>query len=341
MPYDYIDTKYLNLLSSQLEQFKRKNDTLWNFRCVYCGDSQTNKNKARGYVFQIEGNYIFKCHNCGQGASLPNLIKHVNPQLHKQYVLEKFSDKKPKETTGKTKTEFRFKKKPAYQKTALKDLKKISQLRPDHKARLWVEKRLIPNSKHYKLYYAPKFYEFAQKFAPDKYPNIKKDEPRLIIPFVDANGELIAFQGRAFGKSDLRYITVKVNPEAPKIFGLDTIDRTKTVYVVEGPIDSLFVENACAMAGSGISNESLGKLGTEDIVFIFDNEPRNKEIVSLIEKRITAGYAVVIFPDYIEEKDINDMVLGGRDIEEIQSIISNNVFKGLNAKMRLSEWRKI
>jgi hypothetical protein len=129
-----------------------------------------------------------------------------------------------------------------------------------------------------------------------------------------------------------------VNEEAPKIFGLDTIDRTKTVYIVEGPIDSLFLNNACAMAGSGISNESLGKLGTDDIVFVFDNEPRNKEIVGLIEKRIDNGYKVVIFPDYIEEKDINDMVLAGI---EIQSIISNNVFNGLGAKTRLSEWRKV
>ena len=338
---DYIDTKYLNLLSSQLEQFKRKDDTLYNMRCPYCGDSQKNKNKARGYVFQKEGNYIFKCHNCGQGASLPNLIKHVNPQLHKQFVLEKFGNNKPKETNASTNTALKFKKKPAYQKTALKDLKKISQLAPDHPARLWVEKRKIPKSKHYKLYYAPKFYEFAKKFAPKKYGVIKKDEPRLIIPFVDANGELIAFQGRAFGKTDLRYITVKVNEEAPKIFGLDTIDRTKTVYVVEGPIDSLFVENACAMAGSGISNESIDKIGTDDIVFVFDNEPRNKEIVGLIEKRVNSGYKVGIFPDYIEEKDINDMVLGGRDLEEIQSIISNNVFQGLGAKTRLSEWRKV
>ena len=341
MAHDYIDTKFLNLLSANLEQFKKKDDTLYNMRCPYCGDSQTNKNKARGYVFQVEGNYIYKCHNCGHGASLPNLIKHVNPQLHKQYVMEKFSGNKPKEKSAKTKTEMRFKKKPAYQKTALKDLKKISQLRIDHPARLWVEKRLIPKNMHYKLYFAPKFYEFAKKFAPKKYGVITKDEPRLIIPFVDTNGELVAFQGRAFGKTDLRYITVKVNEEAPKIFGLDTIDRTKTVYVVEGPLDSLFLDNACAMAGSGISDESISKIGTDDIVFVFDNEPRNKEIVGLIEKRISNGYKVVIFPDYIEEKDINDMVIAGRDPEEIQSIISNNVFNGLNAKMRLSEWRKI
>ena len=339
MPYDYIDTKYLNLLSSQLEQFKRKNDTLWNFRCPYCGDSQTNKNKARGYVFQIEGNYIFKCHNCGHGASLPNLIKHINPQLHKEFVFEKFAGNKPKENSAKTKTELKFKKKPAYQKTALKELKKISQLRSDHPAKLWVEKRLIPNSKHYKLYYAPKFFEFAKKFAPEKYGEIKKDEPRLIIPFVDANGELIAFQGRAFGKSDLRYITVKVNKEAPKIFGLDTINRNEPVYVVEGPIDSLFLDNAVAMGGADLSNKEA--IGTDNLIFVMDNEPRNKDIINRIDKLINENYKVVIFPDYIKEKDINDMVMSGRSVLEISDIISNSVYLGMGGNTRLSEWRKV
>ena len=339
MPYDYIDTKYLNLLSSQLEQFKRKNDTLWNFRCPYCGDSQSNKNKARGYVFQVEGNWIFKCHNCGHGASLPNLIKHINPQLHKEFVFEKFAGNKPKENSAKTKTELKFKKKPAYQKTALKELKKISQLRSDHPAKLWVEKRLIPNSKHYKLYYAPKFFEFAKKFAPEKYGEIKKDEPRLIIPFVDANGELIAFQGRAFGKSDLRYITVKVNKEAPKIFGLDTINRNEPVYVVEGPIDSLFLDNAVAMGGADLSNKEA--IGTDNLIFVMDNEPRNKDIINRIDKLINENYKVVIFPDYIKEKDINDMVMSGRSVLEISDIISNSVYLGMGGNTRLSEWRKV
>ena len=337
MHFDYVDTKYLNLLSSQLEQFKNKGNNLWNFRCPYCGDSQTSKTKARGYVFQKEGSFIYKCHNCGEGASLPNLIKYVNPNLHKEYVLEKFKGGNTAPKTGSTDTKLKFKPKPKYEKGALSNLKKISQLSPNHPAKKWVEKRQIPNNKHYKLYYAPKFYEFASEF---KKFNTGNDEPRLIIPFVDINGELIAFQGRAFGKSDLRYITIKVDEDAPKIFGLDTIDREKTVHIVEGPLDSLFLENACAMAGSGISNESLLKLGTEDYVFVFDNEPRSKEIVGLIEKRINAGHRVVIWPDSIKQKDINDMVLAGKSPVEIQKIINDNTVFGLSAQTRLSEWRK-
>jgi hypothetical protein len=340
---DYIDKKYINLLSPQLENFKDKGNGVYNCRCVYCGDSQTNKSKARGYIFPKEGSFIYKCHNCGKGASLNNLIKEVNPQLHKEYSLERFSDgKKPRSViTGKTRTVKKFQKRPVYLKTSLGKLKKISQLPVDHPARKYVQKRKIPTDQHYKLFYAPKFYEFARTFAPDKFKDIEKDEPRLVIPFINKNGELMGFQGRAFGKSSLRYITIKVNQDAPKIFGLDTIDRSKPVYVVEGPIDSMFLDNCVAMGGADLTEASLKYVGTKDLVFVMDNEPRNKEILSRIEKIIDMGYNVSLFPENIEQKDINDMVLAGLDPIEVQVLISKNTVGGLAAKAKLSEWRKI
>jgi transcription elongation factor Elf1 len=339
---DYIDSKYINILSPQLEQFKDKGNGVYNFRCPYCGDSQTNKTKARGYIFQKEGKPIYKCHNCGQGSSLQNLVKHVNPQLYKEYTLERFAGgEKPKENTGSTKTSLRFKKRPQYLKTPLGKLKKVSQLDVAHPVKKYVESRKIPKRFHYKLFYAPKFNAFAHQFAPDKFDVLDKDEPRLILPFLNRNNELMGFQGRAFGKTSLRYITVKIDEDAPKIFGLDAIDRSKTVYIVEGPIDSMFLDNAVAMAGADVSSDSLRLLGANDVVFVFDNEPRSKEIVKRIEKMIDMGYNISLFPDYVEEKDINDMILAGRDVEEIQAIISNNTFAGLSAKAKLSEWKKV
>jgi len=338
---DYIDTKYIQLLSASLENFKNKGNNTYNFRCPYCGDSQTNKSKARGYIFDKEGKPIYKCHNCGQGATLNNLLKHVNPVLHKQYALERFgTQERRKPTTPTTKTHLRFQKRPEYLKTPLGKLKKVSQLDPEHPVRQYVTKRGIPKRVHFKLFYAPKFYEFARQFAPSKFTDIDKDEPRLIIPFIDRNKQLVGFQGRSFSKNGLRYITVKIDEEAPKIFGLDTVDRSKTVYIVEGPIDSMFLENAVAMAGSDLSAEALNAIGSNDIVFVFDNEPRNKEILKRIEKVADLGYSIALFPDYVKEKDINDMVLAGRDAEEVQAIISNNTYQGLKAKAKLSEWRK-
>lgn len=340
---DYIDSKYLNLLSAQLRNFKRKSDTLWNFSCPYCGDSQKNQTKARGYVFLKEGKHIFKCHNCGVGSSLNNLIKFVNPNLHKEYAMERFTDKsRTKPTVAKTKTDLRLQRKPDYLKnTPLSKLKKISQLPVDHPARKYILARKIPTNQHYRLFYASKFYKFCNECVPNKFDlDNLKDEPRLVIPFIDQNDRLIGFQGRAFGKTQPKYITIMLDENAPKIYGLDKADLSTPLTVVEGPIDSMFLHNAVAMAGADASLRGLN-ISAVDAVFCYDNEPRSREIIRRMEKAIDNGYAVVIFPNTIEEKDINDMVLCGRDPEEIQAIISSNTFKGLSAKAKLSEWRKV
>jgi hypothetical protein len=338
----YVDSKYIHLLSSQLGHFKRKSNDLYNFRCPYCGDSQSNKNKARGYVFQKEGSYIFKCHNCGQGASLSNLIKYVDPEMHKQYVAERFVNKDRKETpTPPKKTPLhKFQRRANYLKTPLGKLKKISQLQAGHPVRNYVNKRKIPTDQHYKLFYAPKFYEFVNTMVPNKVSPPSTDEPRLVIPFLDSSKNLIGFQGRAFGKSQPKYITIMLDEESLKVYGMDSVDWRKPVAVVEGPIDSMFLDNAIAMAGADVSNlESL--YGNSELVYVYDNEPRNVEIVRRIDKAIEAGKSVVIFPNNIKEKDINDMILAGMPREEIQAIISNNTFSGLMAKTKLSEWRKV
>ena len=334
----YIDAKYLNLISAQLRNFKRKNDNLWNFSCPYCGDSTKDKTKARGYVFQREGKYIFKCHNCGQGASLSNLVKHVNPHLHKEYVLETFGDRineKKRDEPKYKKVDVRKLRKPKWI-DQLNGINKISQLKFDHPAKKYVEKRRIPKSQHYKLFYAPKFYRWVNSLVPDKFPNIQKDEPRLVIPFINENEELIGFQGRAFGKSQPKYITIMLDEDAPKIFGLDSVRWNTPVVIVEGPIDAMFLPNAIAMAGS-----DSARFSADSVVYCWDNEPRSVENLKRMERAIDDGKSIVIWPDYIEEKDINDMVMAGRDIDEISAIISNNTFKGLMAKAKLSEWRKV
>lgn len=334
---NYIDTKYLHLASSQLDCFKRKNDNLYNFRCPYCGDSQTNKNKARGYVFLKEGNFIFKCHNCGIGSSIANLIKHINPEMHKQYVAEKFVNNKRQEYKP-DKNPIVFKKRNYHQKTPLKALKKVSQLAPEHPAKKYVQTRKIPTVAHRKLFYAPKFASFVNSIIPNKL-NEKYNEPRLIIPFFDEDEKLFGFQGRAFGNSDIKYITIMLEDKA-KIFGLDEADKRKRIYVTEGPIDSLFLPNSLAMAGSDFDT-FLEKNLIKDVVIIYDNESRSSQIISKITKTINLGHKVVIWPNYLKEKDINDMVLSGRTPEQVLSIIEENTFDGIRAKAKLSEWRKV
>jgi DNA replicative helicase MCM subunit Mcm2 (Cdc46/Mcm family) len=135
----------------------------------------------------------------------------------------------------------------------------------------------------------------------------------------------------------MRYITIKVIKDAPKIFGLDRVDINKRVYVVEGPIDSLFLYNAIAVAGSNLDSEYLK---FNDSIFIMDNERRNKEIIKKMEKIIEEGRTICIWPESVEEKDLNDMILAGYTPKEIQGIIDKNSHKGLDAEISLGEWRK-
>ena len=122
---------------------------------------------------------------------------------------------------------------------------------------------------------------------------------------------------------------------SPKVYGLDKVDKSKTVYVVEGPFDSTFVDNAIAMCGADVSLDSLE---IEDLVYVYDNEPRNREICQRIEKVIKAGKKIVIFPSKILEKDINDMVIAGHDVE---SILRSNTYHTLKAQIKFNEWKKL
>ena len=159
--------------------------------------------------------------------------------------------------------------------------------------------------------------------------------PVSSFPLYTEDGDLFGFQGRALGPSKVKYITIMLNDDVPKVYGLDKVDKSKTVYVVEGPFDSTFVDNAIAMCGADVSLDSLE---IEDLVYVYDNEPRNREICQRIEKVIKAGKKIVIFPSKILEKDINDMVIAGHDVE---SILRSNTYHTLKAQIKFNEWKKL
>ena len=319
------------ILSSQLQRFKKTGDFLYNFRCPYCGDSQKSQSKARGFVFRKESNLIYKCHNCGVGASFNNMLKYVDPKLHKDYILERYKPNEPDVPDIGKFTQPKFMKGPS----PLKSLKKISSLKHDHPVKRFVDNRRIPSTLHFELFFAPKFYEWVNKVVPNKFPSLKGDHPRLVIPFFDENNKLFAFQGRAFGNEIPKYITIILDPDKNKIYGLNRLDSTKQIQVTEGPIDSMFLDNCVAVAGADFSG-----LPVDNTTIIFDNERRNVEILKQIEKTIDLGYNVVLWPDDVKEKDIHDMILAGRTKEEVQSIINKNSYQGNMAKIRFVTWRK-
>lgn len=339
---NWLDTKYVNLLSPRLERFKRVQGN-FNFRCPICGDSKTNKTKARGWILSKGDRSRFYCHNCTASMRFPIFLKTLDPTLYYEYIKDSLLDKneKPKDPVH----EFADKmKKPVFIKTtALNKLKKMSQLAHDHPAKVYIDSRKIPTNQHHKLFYAPKFKKWVNEIIPNKFENLDHDEPRLIIPFLDQNKELFGFQGRSFRKkSDIKYITIMLDESKPKMFGMDTIDPGKTVYIFEGPIDAMFIPNSMASAGGRIdSNLKLTNFRKENIVIVYDNEPRNAETVKKMESAIDEGYRVCIWPDHVEIKDINDMVLSGISPVMIQQMIDANTFTGLSAKLRHATWKKI
>ena len=122
-----------------------------------------------------------------------------------------------------------------------------------------------------------------------------------------------------------------------KIYGIDRIDDKKDIYVVEGPFDSLFVENCIAVAQSDLRVSQY----KEKSILIPDNEPRNKELCKQIKKFIDNNYRIVLWPSAIKEKDINEMILSGKTKKEIKTIIDNNTYQGTKALMQFSMWRKV
>jgi predicted RNA-binding Zn-ribbon protein involved in translation (DUF1610 family) len=322
---DLIDSKYIGLVSSRLQKFKRVKADLYNFRCPLCGDSQKNKNKTRGYLYAVKVNTNFKCHNCGASMSFNNFLKEIDPTLHKQYTLEKFKEG----FTGKNfvveEPKFEFSK-PIFQKKL--DLPKASEVPV---AKEYLEKRRIDSEK---FYFSHKFKEWTNT-QKQTFHSISRDEPRIIIPIFDLDKNFVGFQGRALGPSSNKYITVMISDDAPKIYGLDKIKVEDPIYIVEGPFDSTFIENSVAMCGSDVDIRSFGWC---NYIWVFDNEPRNREIVNRISKTIDRGDKIVIWPNTVEQKDINDMMLAGH---QVMDVIKSNTYSGLEAKIKFNNWKKV
>ena len=319
-----VDSKYIGLVSPRLQKFKRVKSNLYNFRCPICGDSKKNKSKTRGYFYTIKADVNFRCHNCGASMTFSNFLKEIDPVIHKQYVFERFKQGSTGRGTVVEEPKFNFE--------APKFKQKINLPKADTNqiAKEYLEKRKLNPSD---FYYASKFKTWTNSHK-KTFENEKFDEARIIIPLFYKDS-WIGFQGRSLIPNSVKYITVIFNEQSPKIFGLDNIRRDAPVFVTEGPFDSTFLCNSIAMCGA---DGDVGKWGVSNPVWVYDNEPRSKEITSRISDTIDRGESVVIWPSNVYEKDINDMVLAGHDV---QSIVESNTCSGLEAKLKFTNWKKI
>jgi transcription elongation factor Elf1 len=340
---NWLESKYVGLISSRLRNYSKKSGDLYNFSCPFCGDSENNKKKARAYIYTKKDKTMFHCHNCTVTHGFTNFIKLFDFQLYSEFCLERLkSEKTPQqidleEFVAKMKT-------PVFLKSGpLKGLKKISQLSPDHNTKLYVANRKIPNPYHAKMFHCPNFFSWTNELIPGKFDDevLLYDEPRLLIPFINKEGQMHAFQGRSLDpKSNTKYITIVLDDEKPKIWGLDDVLFSKTTYVFEGVLDAMFIQNSIATAGGDLSS-SVTKLPKDKIVIVYDNEPRSIETRKKLDKAIINGYNVCIWPTNLEHKDVNIMILAGLSADFIRYIIDTNTYRDLKAKLALNMWSKV
>jgi len=339
-----IDLKYTLLLTPRFEKFQRKQDYLFACRCPLCGDSKKNLSKMRGYIYRKVNNLFYRCHNCGQSMSIGNLIKTLDGSLFKEYLMERyksgevFKDNKvkiaidvPSFKFGKLKTDIQY-----------ENAERCDKLSKEHFCIKYCESRKMTKDILSMLYYTDNYKKFCDEIYPTHGKEITADK-RLVIPFYDENNSLVAISGRALENASekLRYVTIRTNESNEKlVYGMDRIDLKQPVYIVEGPIDSLFLNNCLA---SGDSNLALTakNIKAEKIILIYDNEPRNKEVMKLMQNAIKLGHNVVIWPDTIKGKDINEMIMNGMSQSDLQDIISSNTFEGLRAQTKFTFWKKV
>jgi len=333
------------MVASRLDVCKWKNEKTLNHRCPYCGDSQKNKHKARGYHFQVEQNFVYKCHNCGKSTSSVHFLKDNFPDIHREYLKEYLQEKGGKVKVKKRKmpsaNDFKFVPKSKPLNTSVDESLPAVCVRAWERtqSREYLQDRHIDDEVIKELWFVQQAQSLSY-LSPKYKDRVLGNDSRIVFPFYSENGELIGISGRAINDSPLRYLTMRFVDDVPLIYNLNNVDKSKTIYVTEGPIDSLFLPNSIAVGGSDFKKIQHLK---ENAIIIYDNEPRNTVILKKIEEVIEDGYRVCLWTDKRVDglKDINDMIMKGLKKEELVEIIDSCTYKGLSAKLKLQEYKKI
>jgi DNA primase len=339
-----VDNKYVRLISGRLRNFKQKKENHYNFSCPICLDSKKNLSKARGYVYQKGTDLFYKCFNCNAGTNIAGLLKVIDGSLYKEYTLERYkSGELNNSNTANSILQISV---PKFDKVVKKKTfdhaEWCDKLPEGHFCLEYLKHRKIDKSHYKRLLFTQHYKQFIDALVPNHEKQLL-DDARLVIPFYDRYNELIAVSGRALQTSDktLRYVTIRTNDSEEKlVYGLDRVNLNEKVYLVEGPIDSLFLNN-CVASGDANLALTAKSISADEIVLIFDREKRNKQVVKMIESAIKSNYSVVIWPDSVEGKDINEMIMNGKTSDEIQKIIDSNTFKGIQAQLKFNLWKKV
>lgn len=329
----WIDEKYIHLLSGQLSHFRKQSRYTYTFRCPLCGDSEKRKNKTRGYFFLHQQKYFFKCHNCNASQLFMTFLRERDEQLYREYQLDLLRENDHAAFPSVASVP------PVEQKPHTNiQLTSIAELPTDHPAVMYCHNRRIPTQALSRLFFTDRWASWVQNVGLPY--TLEEDEaPRLVIPWFDRQNNMLGAQCRRIDVTGSagRYVTLKFDHTEDKIYGWERVDFHKPIYIVEGPIDSLFIPNAVASMDADLLRLQEKYFALNRTVLVWDNEPRNLAVAQNVQAAVKAGFATVIWPSGLP-KDINDMVLAGHDPV---TIIQQNTFQGLRAELEYVRWKKM
>lgn len=332
-----LEKQYINYISTRLERFSWIREYVACCRCPFCGDSQKSSSKRRFYFYRHRNSndsLNVQCKNCGYSTNFLSFLRTFDEELFNKFFLEKFKSKYENSVkVVQQNNNSEIIKVIQTPDIILPGCIKVSELPDNHFCKKYVKNRKIPDRYLNILWYTENFRKLINNFY--SLENVPNDQ-RLVIPFFNEWNELTVLQGRSLSDNPIiRYITIKLNDNYEKFYGLERLDKSKTILVCEGPIDSLFLPNAVATADSDLLRYNDGD------IYIFDNQPRNKEVCAKIENAIDLGKMVTLFPHVVPYKDINDMIVyGNLDVKTILQIIAENTYRGLKAKLEFLKWKR-
>jgi hypothetical protein len=343
-----LEEGYLEKINNLGTTIIKKRAGLWNCSCMYCGDSKTNSRKKRGFFYygldKVE--LIYSCRNCGVSVHFSEYLAKWHTAYHTQYKLERMRAPTNKLVT-KTKTFVSKKLQPTIIHNDIKVNKiyqSLAELPENHVAKKYMIDRKI--TKFHLFGYVDNFSRYVDELtgcAPE-YERLPNDK-RIIIPITTPSGDLVGIQGRALNDKSIRYITIKIDEDRfTKVYGLDRYNKEKNGFLLEGAFDSVLLPNSLAMCGSSLDMSILDKdyIDPSKLIIVYDNEPRNKEIVAKMRSVIDAGFKVHIPKKYEStlSKDINKMYIDGQKIIDIATNIVKNSYSGARAILQLNDWSR-
>lgn len=332
-----LEEQYILAISPFVKNFKKTGTSTYHFSCLECDDYKWSPTTPRANVFMYKGRWVYHCYRCGANHSFPNFLKEHFPEQYESFVFDNFGSRRKKKSEDlNALLKDLPEEKPTFKTSGV--LNPLLKLKKDmtHPAVEYLKNRGLGDYIDM-FYYTDNFKKYVNEHAiPEKFENDSYPDPRIVLPFFDKYKKLIGMQGRTIDKNNkVRYITVKLASEdTPLIFGMDNIDETKPVYVLEGPLDSLFIPNAVAWAGGSLHTVK----GVPNPVLVWDNEPRAKQIIKQMEKAIKMGHKIMIWDKKNHYKDVNEMIMAGLKIDG--AYFDKRTYQGLEAQLEIRWWRK-